>query len=70
MVSADMEDIKKAIIEKVKRISDDLSLPYNLSVSIGYVVIDPDNDLGNEEYFRMADDAMYEMKQEAHKQDR
>ncbi len=69
-VSADMEDIKKAIIEKVKRISDDLSLPYNLSVSIGYVVIDPDNDLENEEYFRMADDAMYEMKQEAHKQDR
>jgi len=31
------------------------------------VVIDPDNDLGNEEYFRMADEAMYEMKQEAHR---
>ncbi|MBO4389484.1 MAG: GGDEF domain-containing protein, partial [Lachnospiraceae bacterium] len=65
--SEDMEQIKKAIMEKVRRVSEDLSLPFRISVSIGYVVIDPDNDLGNEEYFRMADEAMYEMKQEAHR---
>ena len=67
--SEDMEGIKKEIIDKVRRVSEDLSLPFKLSVSIGYVVIDSDNNLGNEEYFRMADEAMYEMKQEAHRRD-
>ena len=62
-----MEAIKKKVLDKVTRISEDLNLPFKLSVSIGYVIIDPDNNLGNEEYFRMADEAMYEMKQEAHK---
>ena len=61
-----MEAIKKEIVEKVRRVSEDLSLPFLISVSIGYVVIDHDNDLGNEEYFRMADEAMYEMKKAAH----
>ena len=66
-ISEDMETVKKQIIDKVKRITEDLCLPFKLSVSIGYVVIDSDNSLGNEEYFRMADEAMYEMKQEVHK---
>ena len=65
-----METVKKQIIDKVKRITEDLCLPFKLSVSIGYVVIDSDNSLGNEEYFRMADEAMYEMKLEAHKQEK
>ena len=65
-----MEAIKIEIIEKSRRISEDLNLPFRLSVSVGYVIIDPENKLGNEEYFRMADEAMYEMKQEAHKQDK
>lgn len=68
--SKDMESVKIEIIEKSGRVSEDLNLPFRLSVSVGYVVIDPDNKLGNEEYFRMADEAMYEMKQEAHKNDR
>lgn len=68
--SEDMEAIKIEIIEKSRRISEDLNLPFRLSVSVGYVIIDPENKLGNEEYFRMADEAMYEMKQEAHKQDK
>ena len=67
--SEDMESIKREIAEKVKRVSQDLSLPFKLSVSVGYVIIEPNNSLGNEEYFRMADEAMYEMKVEAHKQD-
>lgn len=66
-VSEDLEVIKKEIIDKVKRVSEDLKIPFNLSVSIGYVIIDSDNNLENEEYFRMADEAMYEMKQEVHK---
>ena len=44
-----------------------MNLPFRLSVSVGYVIIDPENTLENEEYFRMADEAMYEMKREAHK---
>ncbi len=68
--SKDMESVKTEIIEKSGRVSEDLNLPFRLSVSVGYVVIDPENKLGNEEYFRMADEAMYEMKQEAHKNDR
>jgi GGDEF domain-containing protein len=47
-------------------VSEDLNNPFRLSVSVGYVVIDSENDLGNEEYFRMADEAMYEMKRKAH----
>ena len=67
--SEDMEAIKTGITEKAKRVSEDLNLPFRLSVSVGYVIIEPENKLGNEEYFRMADEAMYEMKQEAHKRD-
>lgn len=69
-VSEDMESIKQTIIDKTLRISQDLALPFMLSVSVGYVIIDPDADLRNEEYFRMADEAMYEMKQEAHSRER
>jgi diguanylate cyclase (GGDEF)-like protein len=65
--SKDMEAVKEAILANVRKNSEDLLLPYKLSVSVGYVLIDPENNLKNEEYFRMADEAMYEMKQEAHK---
>ena len=65
----EIEKIKSQIVDKVRRVAEDLCIPYKLSVSIGFVVISSDNQLGNEEYFRMADDAMYEMKQEAHRQE-
>ena len=67
--SIDMENLKTVIIEKAQRISQDLCLPFTLSVSVGYVIIDSNNTLQNEEYFRMADEAMYEMKQDVHKKD-
>lgn len=65
----DIDKIRNEIVTKAGRVSQDLDLPFLLSVSVGYVVIDPDNTLGNEEYFRMADEAMYEMKKEAHRND-
>jgi len=68
--SCDIDSIKKELIEKTTEVSGDLGLPFNLTVSVGYVIVDPDNNLGNEEYFRMADEAMYEMKQEAHQKDK
>ena len=64
--TVDIDAIKNDIIEKSGRVSEDLNNPFRLSVSVGYVVIDSENDLGNEEYFRMADEAMYEMKRKAH----
>ena len=69
-VSGDIEALKNGIIDKSRRVSEDLSLPFKLSVSVGYVIIEPENKLGNEEYFRMADEAMYDMKQDAHKNDK
>ena len=65
----DMEVLTQKIADNVRKYAEDLSLPFNLSVSVGYVIIDPNNMLENEEYFRMADEAMYEMKKEAHKRD-
>lgn len=65
----DMEVLTQKIADNVRKYAEDLSLPFNLSVSVGYVIIDPNNRLENEEYFRMADEAMYEMKKEAHKKD-
>ncbi|MCR5227389.1 MAG: GGDEF domain-containing protein [Eubacterium sp.] len=64
--SEDIEGIKNSIINKSIRVAEDMNCPFNLSVSVGYAVIEPDDSLGIEEYFRMADEAMYEMKQEAH----
>ena len=66
-VSGDVKTIENEIIEKSRQVSEELNLPFRLSVSVGYVIIDPENTLENEEYFRMADEAMYEMKREAHK---
>ena len=68
-IAGDIESVKIGIIDKARRVSEDLNLPFRLSVSVGYVIIDPENKLGNEEYFRMADEAMYEMKQEAHRKE-
>ena len=68
-ISEDIEAIKNHIIDKSLRVSQDMNQPFKLGVSVGYVIIEPENKLGNEEYFRMADEAMYEMKQEAHKRE-
>jgi diguanylate cyclase (GGDEF)-like protein len=67
--SGDVNDIKNDILGNSMQVSEDLNMPFKLSVSVGYVIIDPENTLENEEYFRMADEAMYEMKREAHKND-
>ncbi len=67
--AGNIDGIKNEIIERSGQVSGEMNLPFRISVSVGYVIIDSDNTLGNEEYFRMADDAMYEMKREAHKND-
>ena len=66
-MSGGVEAIRDEIIGKTRQVSEELNMPFRLSVSVGYVIIDPENTLENEEYFRMADEAMYETKREAHK---
>lgn len=66
-MSGGVETIRDEIIGKTRQVSEELNMPFRLSVSVGYVIIDPENTLENEEYFRMADEAMYETKREAHK---
>lgn len=66
-MSGSVEAIRDEIIGKTRQVSEELNMPFRLSVSVGYVIIDPENTLENEEYFRMADEAMYETKREAHK---
>ncbi len=65
--AGDIDEFKNEIIKKSEQVSEELNLPFRISVSVGYVIIDSDNSLGNEDYFRMADEAMYEMKRKAHK---
>ena len=67
--SIDVQAIKDEIIEKSRSVSEELNMPFRLGVSVGYVIIDPENTLEYEEYFRMADEAMYDMKRETHKND-
>lgn len=67
--SQDMEALKNTIIDNVSRSADGLNLPFKVSASIGYAIIDSDNNMENEAFFRMADVAMYKMKQEEERQD-
>ena len=41
----DMEVLTQKIADNVRKYAEDLSLPFNLSVSVGYVIIDPNNRL-------------------------
>lgn len=56
------EEMKQSIIRRIEMKSEG-KLPYHLSASIGYMLVDPNMDLSIEEYFRGADQAMYMMKQ-------
>lgn len=58
-----LEELKRNLIQRVKENSEDI-LPYELTVSVGYVMVEPYLTLSIEEYFRRADQAMYLMKEQ------
>ena len=60
--------IKKQLCKAVESEAQALMLPFKLTVSVGSVLMDPRNDVSLDEYFSLADKAMYEMKQHAHKE--
>lgn len=56
------ETIKARLEEKVRRLNLRRELPYELSISIGIVLLDPNSNLSIEELINKADAAMYEHK--------
>ena len=54
--------LKKQLISSVERLAQELMIPFELSISAGSVSIDPSENISLDEYFRRADNAMYEMK--------
>lgn len=59
------EELKKGLLQQVYE-NAQRNLPYKLTVSVGYVLVEPYTNLTIEEYFRSADQAMYYMKEEMH----
>lgn len=62
-----INQLKKKVFADIENQIAEQELPFNISVSIGYVYVASDSNLSMEECFRMADDAMYHMKEMAHK---
>lgn len=63
---ADEEGVlKRKICRTVKNEAEALKIPFELTVSVGSVQIDPTKDMGLDEYFQIADTAMYDMKKKA-----
>ena len=60
--------LKRQLCTAVEHEAQVLMLPYKLSVSVGSVQMDPKDSITLDEYFRMADDAMYEMKKRVHEE--
>ena len=62
--------LKKQLCKAVESEAKSLMLPFELSVSVGSVLMDPKKDVALDEYFSLADTAMYEMKKHVHKEDK
>lgn len=64
-------EVKEAILDYLERKNKDISQPYDISVSCGYVITDPQKRHGMtlQDYIQEADRLMYEIKQEVHAKD-
>ncbi|MCQ2467659.1 MAG: GGDEF domain-containing protein [Clostridia bacterium] len=60
--------LQNTLCDVVKKQAEDLMLPFKLSISIGTVIIDPNENVTLDEYFKKADATMYEMKKKLHAQ--
>lgn len=54
--------LEKQLCDSVERIAKNMKISFELTVSVGSVIISPDDKLMLDEYFKVADTAMYEMK--------
>lgn len=62
-------DTKAGILDYLDEKNRDHTRPYQISASCGYVLSDPDSPKELQDYIREADDLMYEIKREIHKND-
>lgn len=60
------EEIKKTVAENIKRNSKKAKLPYKLTASCGYVITDPKDSRSLQDYIKLADNMMYEIKRKLH----
>lgn len=60
--------IKNQLCETVQKQAADMRLPFDLTISVGSVIIDASEKIAFSEYFKMADNAMYEMKKILHEE--
>ncbi|MBO4494672.1 MAG: GGDEF domain-containing protein [Clostridiales bacterium] len=58
--------LKNRLCAAVENAAKALMLPFKLTVSVGSVLVDPEKNVSLDEYFSMADTAMYEMKKKIH----
>ena len=58
--------LQKQLLSAVEHEAQALMIPFELSISVGAVLIDPSENISLDEYFRRADDAMYDMKKKRH----
>lgn len=61
--------IQEQLCNSVIMEAETMALPFSLTVSVGTVIIDPKYDISMDEFFKLADNAMYEMKKKAHEKD-
>lgn len=58
--------LKKNLLSALEHQTSVMMIPFELTISVGAVAIDPSEDISLDEYFRRADVAMYEMKKKNH----
>ena len=63
-----IEDYRKAFNTSLKKITTKLKAVFNLSASVGYCVINPDDNSDIDTYIRIADESMYKEKELAHRE--
>ncbi|MCR5502481.1 MAG: GGDEF domain-containing protein [Lachnospiraceae bacterium] len=62
-----IDEYRKTFADTMKRISERLKIQFTLSASVGYTIIQPDDEGTIEDFIRYADASMYEQKEIAHR---
>lgn len=63
----DLDVLRESIVQKLAQEVERRQISFNLTLSIGYVILKPDEDADMESHLRKADQLMYAIKKEHHK---
>lgn len=64
----DAESLQASISTSIKAYIERMKLAFPLSVSVGYCIINPDDEGTIEDYIKIADESMYEEKEKTHQE--